>query len=113
MKDVEGVTDKYSLVHRGLSLLIIGGLIVYAFQSGQLSVGSSIIFSIGRAFIHFAAVVSFIWFPNALANHINRRANIVNGRFNIVNGKLNVVRARDLRWLGWCSLPIIIYIHSY
>ncbi len=83
MKEAEYSTDKYALVHRGLSLLIIGGLVAYAVKNGQLS--------IGRTIMYFAVPVSCIWFPDAVAAM-----------------KDDVISSRIIRCGGWCLLLIIV-----
>lgn len=83
MKEAEYSSDKYGLIHRGVSLLIIGGVVAYGIANGHLS--------IGRTIMYFIVPISCIWFPDAIATL-----------------KDDVISPGIIRFGGWCLLLIII-----
>lgn len=42
MKEPECATDKFAIVHRSLSLLIVGGVFFFAITNGKVSIARSI-----------------------------------------------------------------------
>lgn len=83
MSEANYAADKYGLIHRGLSLLILVGIIAMAVQDGQLS--------IGRSIMQFVIPISCIWFPDAIAAL-----------------KDDVINSRIVRFGGWCLFLIMI-----
>ena len=83
MKEANYATDKFALVHRGVSLLIFVGIIGYAIMDGHIG-------SPGRTTMFFLVPLTCIWFPDALATANDER-----------------VSPKIIRWVGWCLLIMI------
>lgn len=85
MKEAEYAGDKYAMVHRVISALIIAGAIYFGFKNGH--------YSIGRTIMGFVIPFGCIWFPEAVAAV-----------------KDDLFSPGFIRWCGWVLLLIVAFL---